>query len=486
MCKACNVSVLFHDKEHAELAHSTAHLDLNLEPQLLFWQSQNENILEVTRPREGSIEYTPLRKQSTSEVAFFRHTSGTSSGLPKPITQTHNGAVAVLPCLDGQPSATLSTTPLYHAGVTDCLRAWTSKALIWLFPTAEVPITAKNIISCVTVSSQVQHQKIEYFTSVPYVLQILAQDSMGMQMLREMTLVGVGGAALPTNIGDTLVAGGVNLVSRYGSSECGFLLSSHRTYETDKNWEYLRTSPRNNLLQFEKQSNSPNLFELVVPNNWPQMAKRNRSDGAFATSDLFEAHPTIQGAWRYHSRSDSQITLITGKKFDPSPMEESIRSKSPLIKEVLIFGNGRQVPGVLVFPVDGSKEPSSEDEIWEVIRNANTKGEAHAKISRDMLMIMSGSSPALERSSKGTIIRIAAEQTFSEDIENLYHSNCKRHDISHYAYQDMVSLISSIVGEMLGENSDVGDESDFYHHGVDSAKAIAIKNIIQKVWSIYY
>lgn len=472
---------MFHDNEHAELAHSTAQLCVHLEPQLLFWQSQNKHIREVTRPSEGLIDYSPLRKQATSEVAYIRHTSGTSSGLPKPIIQTHYGAVTVLPCLNGQRSATLSTTPLYHAGVTDCLRAWTSEALIWLFPAAEVPITAKNIISCVALSSSIPNQKIEYLTSVPYILQILAQDPAGIETLRNMALVGVGGAALPKNIGDTLVAEGVNLVSRYGSSECGFLLSSHRKYETDKNWQYLRTSPRNNLLQFEKQISYPGLFELVVPKNWPQMAKRNRPDGSFATSDLFEAHPTIQGAWKYHSRSDNQITLITGKKFDPSPIEEFIGSKSPLIKEVLIFGNGRQVPGALVFPVDDPKKTNLEAEVWDVVRSANMKGEDHARISRDMMVIMNGNSPALERSSKGTIIRIATEQTFSEDIENLYFSNSSGHYISNYTYEDMVSLIRSIVGEMLSEASDIGDESDFYQYGVDSAKAVALKNMIQKV-----
>lgn len=473
--------MLFHDKEHAELAQLTAKLGLHLETQLLFWQSQNKSIQEVARPSGVFMECTPLRKQSTFEVAYIRHTSGTSSGLPKPIIQTHNGAVTVLPCLKGQASATLSTTPLYHAGVTDCLRSWTSEALIWLFPTAEVPITAKNILSCVTVSSKVPNQQIKYFTSVPYILQILAQDPAGLEMLRKMALVGVGGAALPTNIGDKLVAEGVNLVSRYGSSECGFLMSSHRNYETDKNWQYLRTSLKTSQLQFEKQINSPGLFELVVPKAWPQMAKRNRSNGAFATSDLFEAHPIIQGAWRYHSRSDSQITLITGKKFDPSPVEDFIRAKSPLVKEVLIFGNQKQVPGALIFPVDGPKEKRVEDEIWEVVQAANMKGENHARISREMMKIINGNSPALERSSKGTIIRVAAEQRFSEDIENMYHSNCSGQDISNYTYEDMLSLIRSIVGELLSEESDMGDESDFYQYGVDSAKAVAIKNMILKV-----
>lgn len=43
------------------------------------------------------------------------------------------------------------------------------------------------------------------------------------------------------------------------------------------------------------------------------MAKTNKQDDSFTASDLFEPHPIIEVAWKYYSRSDSQITLILGK-----------------------------------------------------------------------------------------------------------------------------------------------------------------------------
>ena len=33
-------------------------------------------------------------------------------------------------------------------------------------------------------------------------------------------------------------------------------------------------------------------------------AKTNRTDGSFATADLFIPHPTIKDAWKYHSRTE--------------------------------------------------------------------------------------------------------------------------------------------------------------------------------------
>ena len=92
-----------------------------------------------------------------------------------------------------------------------------------------------------------------------------------------MNLVGVGGAALPATVGDELVAKGVKLVSRMGSAECGFLMSSHRDYAVDKDWQYLRSSNDPDLLAFEPTGDG--LAELVIRPHWPVLAKTNREDG---------------------------------------------------------------------------------------------------------------------------------------------------------------------------------------------------------------
>jgi long-subunit acyl-CoA synthetase (AMP-forming) len=109
------------------------------------------------------------------------------------------------------------------------------------------------------------------------------------------------------------------------------------------------------------------------------MAKQTGGDGSFATSDLFEPHPTLKAAWRYHSRSDSQITLVTGKKFDPSPLKDALGSSSALIEVVLIFGNWRQVPGALIFLAESGLRMQREtirDEIWAAVDEIYRKGQA--------------------------------------------------------------------------------------------------------------
>ncbi|KAM9875479.1 NRPS-like protein [Verticillium dahliae] len=171
---------------------------------------------------------------------------------------------------------------------------------------------------------------------------MLAEDDYGIRTLQSMKLVGVGGAALATVTGDRLVAAGVNLLSRFGSAECGFLASSHRDYSFDKEWQYLRFGDVKEFVKFEGRHDD--LAELLVKPTWPSKAKTNLNDGSYATSDLFSPHNSLPDTWMYHSRSDAQVVLSNGKKFDPSTTESDILASLPQLRDVYIFGDGRPQP----------------------------------------------------------------------------------------------------------------------------------------------
>jgi hypothetical protein len=63
---------------------------------------------------------------------------------------------------------------------------------------------------------------------------MMEADKYGLRFLKSMDIVGAGGAALPAEVGGRLVRRGINLSSRFGSAECGFLLSSYRDFVVDK------------------------------------------------------------------------------------------------------------------------------------------------------------------------------------------------------------------------------------------------------------
>ena len=434
----------------------------------------------------------PASRVSESDVAYIHHTSGTSTGLPKPIPQSHRAAAGVLPCLEPAfNDATYTTTPLYHGGIADCLRAWKGGAMIWLFPGKELPITAQNILKSIKSAQRPKTwhgtPPIRYFSSVPYVLQMLAADEEGLEMLKSMKIVGVGGAALPQDVGDDLVEKHVNLISRFGSAECGFLMSSHRDYATDKEWQYLRNEG-STALSFEPREDG--LAELVILPQWPHMAKRNRDDGSFATADLFEAHPTIPNAWKYHSRADSQLTFRTGKKFDPAPLEASIAT-SPMVSDILVFGNDRHYPGALLFRSPHSVEMPEEqllEGIWPLIEKLNAESQDHARLSRSMLVVMSRHAPGLEKSSKGTILRGLAEDNFRVEINKAYDgafdtdTNGQESGLaSTIPDHDIPRTVSMIVEAIVKTKDPIPEDADLFSYGVDSIACIRIRAILKSV-----
>ena len=429
---------------------------------------------------------------SGTDVAYLHHTSGTSTGLPKPIPQTHRAAVDVLPWLDkASRNATFTTTPLYHGGIADCFRAWTSCAMVWLFPGKELPITAQNIMKSLEraqSSSECQNlPPVTYFSSVPYVLQMVAEDTSGLEMLKSMDIVGVGGAALPQKIGDDLVEQNINLISRFGSAECGFIMSSHRQYTLDKEWQYLRNYG-SKALTFEPREDG--LAELVILPQWPHVAKHNRDDGSFATADLFAAHPTIPNAWKYHSRADSQLTLITGKKFDPAPFEAAIAT-SPMVSDVLIFGNGQQYPGALLFRSSLFLEMSNEqllDNIWPLIEKLNAESQGHARLSKSMLVIMGKDVSGLDKSSKGTVLRGLAESEYRADIDRAYVGTSDTdtarqgpNSESSVPDQDISIAVLEIIKTVISSAEPIPEDADLFSFGVDSVACMQIRALLQNV-----
>ncbi|KAI2642168.1 hypothetical protein GGS21DRAFT_537360 [Xylaria nigripes] len=461
LCSEADVRVILVDKDHKD--------------ELLQFQ-KDIRIVEIPDYSEKSAS------EPSPRFAFLGHTSGTSSGLPKPISQTEWGAVGCLPVFsDPNPKATFTTTPLYHGGLADALRAWTSGAMIWFFPEGSMPITGNNIVQTVGLARRMSGMThVKYFSSVPYVLQLLAEveEDAGVEMLASMELVGVGGAPLSPIVGDRLVKSGVKLLSRMGSTECGFVMSSHREFTRNREWQYLIAVDNPEFLTFEPRENG--LSELVVAQRWPLRLTTNRENGSYGTGDLFEAHPRIPNAWRYHGRDDTLIILANGKKFDPSPMEDELVSSNKMLIDVLVFGAGRDYAGALLF-VKRQNLPDNEylEKIWPDIQKLNQFSARHARLARSTLVILQvdENEERLPKTSKGTILRHQAESRYADAIEQAYTSSKTMRQRPCISDEELVPFISEVFDEVLGRH--INPEKDVYEQGVDSIACVQIMRCLQ-------
>lgn len=449
-----------------------------------------------TKPSCSATTSTSSTAANGEDIVLYGHSSGTSTGLPKPIPIRSCDEIGALPRFHESNSqsnapSTFTTTPIYTGGLADLWRSWSAAVTLWTFPEDQIPVTEQNVLRFLGAAHAWQQDEanqdrtapIGYFSCVPFVVQMMVGNKALMQWLRDLEMVGVGGAAMPGELGDKLVKDGVNLVSRFGSRECGFLLSSHRDFEKDKEWQFLRKHELVDSFNFQKWNDTD--YELVVSEAWPSLSPAIHDNLPFNSHDVFQPHPTIPSAWRYCGRSDVQITLVTGKKFDPAGIESALCTSS-LIQDAVVVGDNRQRPAALLFligPAESLGDSAKEAEIWEVVRKVNEGCPSHARIERDMVRILpSSEAPKIQKSSKGTIMRRKFAASFAQEIQDLYKEPATRSEgaaaLDSKDYETRVREISSIVQSQIGRELPSLD-SNFYGEGVDSMACMQIRNRIK-------
>jgi thioester reductase-like protein len=211
-------------------------------------------------------------------------------------------------------------------------------------------------------------------------------------------------------------------------------------------------------------------------------AKKNREDGSFATADLFAPHPTVETAWLYHSRADSQLTLITGKKFDPAPLEAAIAT-SPHLDDVLIFGNGRPFPGALLLRSERSIQISDQellDAIKPVVEKLNEESQDHARIPFHMLVPLPHQTQPLEKSSKGTIVRRAADTRFEEVINASYDAQ-ESDDTTEVTDEDIPKHLIGLIQSMTSQSDELSEDMDLFSYGVDSIACMQLRARLKRL-----
>ena len=409
--------------------------------------------------------------EEKNRTCWIIHSSG-STGLPKPIYQTHQAALRNYE--NSMNMTGFITLPLFHAhGLSSVFRAITSVKMIYMY-NASLPLTKQNLLGVMR-----QH-KFEIFYGVPYALKLLSESEEGIQALAAMKVVMFGGSACPDTLGDQLVDGGVNLISHYGTTETGQLMTSFRP-SNDKAWNYVRVHEK--LQPYVRwEGRGANLFELVILAGWPSKVATNRPDGAYATKDLFEPHLNISGAWKYSGRLDDTIVLMNGEKAIPIAMEQAVR-QNILAREAVIFGSGKSRLGMIVITSEsasGMSAPNLIEAIWPIIEKENEQSPSYAQLSPEMISVLPAGTP-YPQTDKGTVIRQAFYRTFQQDIEEIY----KRLESSSsgtlvLSGADMRSFLRTEVIKFTPneDQRNLLDGTDLFSLGIDSLQSTRLRGTI--------
>lgn len=176
------------------------------------------------------------------------------------------------------------------------------------------------------------------------------------------------------------------------------------------------------------------------------------------------------------------MTLITGKKFDPAPLEAAIAT-SPHLDDVLIFGNGRPFPGALLLRSGKSSEISDQEllaALKPAVEKLNSESQDHARIPSHMLLPLPHQNQPLEKSSKGTIIRRAADARFENVINGAYDAQ-DLHDAAEVADEDLSEYLKRLMQVMTSQAKELSEDSDLFSYGVDSVACMQLRTRLRRL-----
>lgn len=265
------------------------------------------------------------------------------------------------------------------------------------------------------------------------------------------------------------------------STETGVIGVSNTRSRDDKFWDYIRIPHRmHEYLQYKPIGDGT--FEFIFLGTYPSLSTTDSDDppGSYHSKDIFLPHPDIQHAWKYLGRLDDRVTLTNGEKVLPLTMEGRVR-EHPLVREAVVFGIGRESPGLLVFRAESAMELSDGryvDTIMSTVDDANAKVEKFARISRDMILPMPFDAH-IPYADKETIIRARVYKFYADTIDQAYKlpegGNNGHLSPNGFATHQHILDRAQASGVMIETIDD-----DFHTAGMDSLQAIQLRGKIVK------
>ncbi|PSR77038.1 hypothetical protein BD289DRAFT_378167 [Coniella lustricola] len=473
LVKSTETQYLIADDRYVEAALAVRRLQPHLE--VLNMPERSVFEFPIDERVNTQLDAALDRSVETNKTVCIIHSSG-STGIPKAIHQKQIAALANY--FINPDMKSFITLPLYHNhGLSNFFRAICSRKQIHMW-NADLPLTSDALIHVM------KSHKFEILLGVPYALKLLAESEEGLEMLAGFKTVSYGGSSCPDDLGNLLVEHGVRLLSHYGATEVGQLMTSARP-EGDTAWNYVRENDRVGPYLFWLPQ-GPGLYECCVRQGWTSLTASNMDDGSYRTKDLFEPHPTIPGAWKYIARQDDTIVLVNGEKFNPVVTEGKIRS-SKLVTEAVVFGAQQPYLGLLVIPSAAtlSMPPAElQDVIWTVVDAAQKENDAFARLSRDMCVILPHDVD-YPKTDKGSIIRQAIYKAFSKEMKTAY---LKSNSMSEHAREMSQEELRAFLRRLIVQDGSAGamksvdfdDNTNFFALGIDSLRAIQVRAEILK------
>ncbi|THH29838.1 hypothetical protein EUX98_g4346 [Antrodiella citrinella] len=331
--------------------------------------------------------------------------------------------------------------------------------------------------------------KCDFAFCVPSLIETWVKRPEDIEKLKGMTGIIYGGGPLNKHAGDYLVDQGVEIYNMYGSTESG-IVYKFLSDSPGKDWEYMNFERDNVRIHWEPQGDG--LFELIVlrgPLVDPAVTNLIiNGEEAYATSDIFQPHPTKPNYWRIYGRTDDQIMHSTGEKTNPTPLELMV-NQDPHVQTCIMFGRGRFNAGILVEPKaaykfdpkDTKKLVEYRNMIWPTVAKLNEFAPQHSRIFKEMILVASPDKP-FTYTAKSTPRRQAILNEYEQEIEDIYAAAAESSQAdevtppTEWNYPSILDFVRTVVTRVV--KAKLTDSDDIFSKGGDSLQATWIRNSI--------
>ncbi|KAL7941402.1 NRPS-like enzyme [Trichoderma barbatum] len=423
------------------------------------------------------------------------HTSG-STGIPKPIIMTQ-ASIQIANTLrsyrDKQNNVSLyegwslrasrlfNAMPLFHACgivITTVFSAYYGLPCALSVP--DKPLSEDLTKECLAFAG------VDAAITPPSIIEGMAATEDGLKALTNLNFVSYGGGPLSGSVGNKLVANGAFIINLVASTETFPMALQFQP--NPELWQYSIFNPEVIGAEFtptpwdgiyelafrRKDTSDPGLQSVFY--NFPDKQE-------FITGDLFQAHETLPNHYKYYGRNDNVIVFSNGEKLNPVTIEDIVISH-PAIKNVLVVGQERFQPAMILEPKDPLKDDVEAealiDDVWPLIEQANKQTVAHGQIVRELVAVSHPDMPFFV-AGKGTVQRVRTVNLYKDYIDGIYERaemTLSSITLNISSYEGLASSIHKLLREKLGIEQ-LESDTDFFSIGIDSLQVMTISKLLK-------
>uniref|UniRef100_A0A0W0F7W6 AMP-dependent synthetase/ligase domain-containing protein n=1 Tax=Moniliophthora roreri TaxID=221103 RepID=A0A0W0F7W6_MONRR len=366
----------------------------------------------------GNEELPSVPAVDIDDVAFYFHTSGSTSGSPKLVPCSYawiNSVVeksqqVCIPYREDRRDVVTWLGSMCHIGQTFMLIGSLQHGACTVQPT-KLPFTSAELMDMITNAGVNRLYQFSAFLSMHF--RAARQDPKLASLLTGLDEVLTCGMPLPREDLEWARNSGLHLMNLFGSTEVGgaTLLSSRGTHYLFKPIQQSEGA----------HQSTARLFEFIVMADSPDCpdVSLRSSDGTFHTGDLFQE---INGSYVFCGRDDDWIKSQNSLRCDTKAIEDNARQMcGNVISDCIVVGTGRPSPTMFVeASADGVDEAKLKKDILRKTRQFHSRRYMHERIVSDKFIVIVPRGSLPRTATKGNIRRKAVEEMYKDRLDAIY------------------------------------------------------------------